>query len=292
MAASRSTAPAAIAAPRRWTKSSPTNIDSQPIDRAIPTTDGRLKPVASKRRASAHHVAAPRLSAPLEAEPAAERRDESFDGGRIDDECAHPLGAEQPFLGGHGVQVGAEVLDPEADRAGRLRAVDDHDGASVVGDVGDGPDRHDGTGGPQDVRDRDEARVGGDRGVEGGDRPRVVTVVAGVDERDLHAGPVAQRVQRPDPARVLVGGRHRAATRAPVGEQRRGVHPVRRRVGQRDRPDVRTEDGGDPGARLAHAAHELGEVVGVSPAHIAFVGGHVGHRGGRLGGERARRTRC
>ena len=39
--ASASAARRAIAAPRRWTNSSPTYIVSQPIARAIPSTDGR-----------------------------------------------------------------------------------------------------------------------------------------------------------------------------------------------------------------------------------------------------------
>ena len=124
--------------------------------------------------------------------------------GRVHDQRAHPLRPEQPLLGRHGVQVGAEVVEPERDGAGGLRAVDDDERAAVVGDVRDGPDRHDGTGRPQDVRDRDEPGLGGDGGVEGGDRPCVVAVVAGVDERDVHAEPVAERVQRTEPARVLV----------------------------------------------------------------------------------------
>ena len=50
------------------------------------------------------------------------------------------------------------------------------------------------------------SRVSGrDRRVEGGEGPRVVAVVTGVDELDLDAGAVAQRVQRAERARVLVG---------------------------------------------------------------------------------------
>ena len=73
------------------------------------------------------------LSASLEAEPAAERRDEPLDRARIDHEGAHPLGPEQPLLGRHGVGVRAELVEAERDRAGGLGAVDDDERAAVVG---------------------------------------------------------------------------------------------------------------------------------------------------------------
>ena len=58
---------------------------------------------------------------------------------------------------------------------------------------------------PQHVRDRDALGPRRDRGIERGERPVVVAVVAGIDERNLDAISVAQRVQRPDPDRVLMG---------------------------------------------------------------------------------------
>ena len=186
------------------------------MERAIPTTRrpvpaGRLEPAGvrpPRRAAGAVHA--------LEAEPAGERRDEPLDRRGVHGERAHPLRPEQPLLGGQRVQVGAEVLEPERDRAGRLGAVDDDERATVVGDLRDGPDRHDGTGRPQHVRDRDEPGVGGDGRVEGGDRPGVVAVVTGVDDGEVDVEAVADRVQRTDAAGVLVGGRHRPAAGPPV----------------------------------------------------------------------------
>ena len=89
-----------------------------------------------------------------------------------------------------------------------------------MGDVGDGPDGHDGAGRPQDMRDRDEPGVGGDGGVEGGDGPGVVAVVARVDEREVDVVAVADRVERADPARVLVGV---VTARPPVRQSGRSV---------------------------------------------------------------------
>ena len=163
---------------------------------------------------------------------AAEGGREPLDRRAAGDERAHPLRTEQPLLGGDGVQVRPEVVETERDGAGGLRPVDHHDRAPVVRELGDPGDRHDRPGRPQHVRDRDQPGPGRDRGIERGERPVVVAIVAGVDERDLDAVSVAQRVQRPDAAGVLVGGRHGASAGAPVGEQRRGVHRVGRRVGQ------------------------------------------------------------
>ena len=127
-------------------------------------------------------------------------------------------------------------------------------------------------------------------GVERGERPVVVAIVAGIDERELDAVAVAQRVQRPDAAGVLVRGRHDAAARAPVGEERRGVHRVGRRMGQADGADVGPEDRRHAGPRLVHAGERLEEVVGVGAAEIALVVRDVGHRGGGLGRHRADRS--
>jgi hypothetical protein len=59
IAASRSAARRAIAAPRAYTQSSPTNMLSQPIERAIPTIDGRWKFDDSNFRASGQRTATP-----------------------------------------------------------------------------------------------------------------------------------------------------------------------------------------------------------------------------------------
>ena len=115
----------------------------------------------SNRRASGHHDG---IAGQVEAlEAAASRRAPGrgrSTARRVDHERAHPLGPEQPLLGRDGVQVGAEGIEADRDRAGRLGAVDDDEGAARVGDVGDPGDRHDGAGRPQDVRDRDEPGVG------------------------------------------------------------------------------------------------------------------------------------
>ena len=173
-----------------------------------------------------------------EAVPATEAGRQPLDRPRVDHERAHPLGPEQPFLRGDRVHVGPEIVEPDRDRTGRLRPVDDDERSARVGQRRDPGDRHDGTGRPQHVRDRDEAGVGRDGGFEGGQRPVVVAVVAGVDEGELDPEPVAQGVQRSDAAGVLVRGRDRATAGAPVGQQRRRVHPVGRRMGQADAADV------------------------------------------------------
>ena len=195
----------------------------------------------------------------LEAVPATEGRRQPLDRRPVHDEGAHAFGSEQPLLGGDGVGIRAEILEADRDGAGGLRAVDHDQGAASVGQVSDPGDGQDRAGRPQDVRDRDEPGVGRDRRIERSERPFVVAVVAGVDERDVHAIPVAQRVQRAGRAGVLVGGRHRATAGPPVGQQRRGVHPVGRGMGQRDRVDVGPDHRGDPGPRLRHPRQRLGD---------------------------------
>ena len=107
---------------------------------------------------------------------------------------------------------------------------------------------------------------------------------------DLDAHPVAQRDQRAAAPGVLVGRRHGTATGPPVGEQRRGVHPVRRGVGQRHRADVGPEHGRHAGPRLGHPLQEFDEIVRVGPPDVAFASLRLGHRRGRLGGQRTDRS--
>ena len=128
---------------------------------------------------------------------------------------------------------------------------------------------------------------GGDRGIEGGERSRIVAVVPGIDDVDLGDAPIARRDERPEPAEMLVPARDQPSTLATGGRgQRPGVHRVCRRVGQGDGADVAAEDRRDAGPSLRHPAQEVLERVRVCPPDVAFPGGDLGHRGGRLRGQR------
>ena len=85
--------------PRAWIQSSPTYIDSQPIERAIPTTDGRWKPDASNRRASVQNDTR-RAGRTLEAERAGRTRVEALDDPGSDREGAHALGPSSHLCAG------------------------------------------------------------------------------------------------------------------------------------------------------------------------------------------------
>ena len=120
----------------------------------------------------------------------------------------------------------------------------------------------------------------------------VVAVVAGIDEVDLDAQPVAERDTA---ARGRRRARARVVTtrppRAPVGQQRRGVHPVGRGVGQRDRVDVGAEHGGDAGPRLGHPlAGRRAKSSEVGAPDVALADRELGHRRGGLGGQRPDRA--
>ena len=244
-----------VAVPRRWTKSSPTYIDSQPIERAMP--DDRRPVVAGSPRTGGRRAttaASPRAVDALEAEPAAERRDEARRS-RAGSTTSAPIpsGPSSHFWAGTRVQVRAELVEPDRDRAGGLGAVDDDQRAAGVGERR----RSAATGMTAPVVHRtceiETSRVPGVIAASNAASVRVVVaVVAGVDEDELDADPVAERVQRPEAAGVLVRGRHDAAAGPPVGQQRGGVHPVGRGVGQGDRADVGAEHGRDAGARLGH----------------------------------------
>ena len=149
-----------------------------------------------------------------------------------------------------------------------------------LGDLGHGQDR---AGRPGHVRQRDEAGARRDRGLERGDRPRIVAVIAGIEHLDRGRASVAERVQRADPARMLEAGRDGAVSRLPVDGQRGRVHAIRRGVGQRHGRNVGAHDRRHPGARLGHALHDVRDGVDVAAARVALPGGDLGHRGGRLG---------
>ena len=121
----------------------------------------------------------------LEAVPAAEGRGQPVDRRPVRPTSAPiPSGPSSHFWAGTAYRSAPELVEPDRDRAGGLRAVDHDERAARVGQLGDPGDGQDRAGRPQDVRDRDEPGVGRDRRVEGGERPLVVAVVAGVDERD------------------------------------------------------------------------------------------------------------
>ena len=99
----------------------------------------------------------------------------------------------------------------------------------------------------------DTSRVSrGDGGIEGGDRPLVVAVVARVDECDVDAEAVAERVERPEGAGVFVGGRHGPVARAPVGHRVAAFMPSVVEWFSATAADVRPEDRRDAGTRLGH----------------------------------------
>jgi hypothetical protein len=75
-------------------------------------------------------------------------------------------------------------------------------------DRGDLADRQHRAGRPGHVRQRHEARAGRDRGVERGHRPRIVAIVAGLDQDEVGARSIAQGVQRPDASGVLMARGH------------------------------------------------------------------------------------
>ena len=124
-------------------------------------------------------------------------------------------------------------------------------------ELGDRGDRQDRAGRPGHVRDRDQPRIRRDRGVEGGQRPGVVAVVAGVDDLELGDATIAQRVERPQSTTVFMSSRDDTPAAPPVQGERSGVHRIGGGVGQGDARDVRAEDRGDPGPRLAHPAEQL-----------------------------------
>ena len=70
-----------------------------------------------------------------EGEAAGEGRGEDGQQLALDPQRAEPLGAEEPLLRGHGIHVDVEVADVDRDRAGRLRAVHQEQGAPRMGEV-------------------------------------------------------------------------------------------------------------------------------------------------------------
>ena len=107
-----------------------------------------------------------------------------------------------------------------------------------------------------------------------------------VDEDHLHAGSVAQLVQRPDPAGVLDAGGHDPVPGLPVDRPGADVHPVGRAVGDGDVVDVGRQHGGDRRPRLGHALEGLVPVVDLGPPVSQLVACELGHRGGRLARQR------
>ena len=189
--------------------------DRRPVVAATPRTGGR--------RATRSPSPAPSPRSKLN-QPA-ERRGQPLDRRRGPTTSAPiPSGPEQPLLGGHRVEVGAELVEAERDRAGRLGAVDDARARRARGRARRSPATgRTAPGRPQRRATRDTSRVPGVIArVEGGERPLVVAVVAGVDERELDAVPVAQRVRaaRAPPA-CSCAGRDGPVAGAPVEAQRR-----------------------------------------------------------------------
>ena len=96
------------------------------------------------------------------------------------------------------------------------------------------------------------------RGLERREGRRVVAAVTDVDEVDLDARAVAERVERPERTRVLEAGRHGAVAGPPVDRRGDRVHAVGRGVGQRDRRRVGGEHRRHRRARLGHPLQRLG----------------------------------
>ena len=191
------------------------DVHRQPADRAR-HADHRRPVVAA--RLEAPRVGPPGGVAasvdPLEAEPATERRDEVGDPRRVDDQRAHPLGAEQPLLGGR-------------PRTGRRRARRSGPGSRrpparrrrPPGRRGRGRARRSGrradrAGRPQHVRDRDQPGVGRDRGLERGDSVRSSSPSSPASTKTTST-PIRSRsaMSGPMPAGVLVGASSRHGRR-------------------------------------------------------------------------------
>ena len=158
-----------------WTKSSPTNIDSQPIERAIPTTDGRW--IAGRTRSAGRRATRPpspcavRRCSKLNQPPSA-GVSRSIDARVGPTRAPIPSGPSSHFWAGDGVQVGAEVVEangiaPAAWAPSTTTSAPRSWAISAIRATGmTAPVVH------SDVRDRDQPGAGRDRGLEGGERPR------------------------------------------------------------------------------------------------------------------------
>ena len=89
--------------PARGPTASPTNIDSQPSERAIPTIDGRWKLRRLEPARAGQQRRRPEVER-LEREERRVRRARGCPRSPADRQRAHALGAEQPLLGGQRVQ--------------------------------------------------------------------------------------------------------------------------------------------------------------------------------------------
>jgi hypothetical protein len=197
---------------------------------------------------------------------ATERRRQPIADAGGDRHGAHALRPEQPFLGGHGVDVGARRREVDRQRPDRLGAVHDQDRPAGMGDLGDARDRHDRAGCPQHVGDRDDPRALVDRRIERGQDVEFPAVRGDVHEGDVDAGPRPQVVEVPDPARVLQAGRDCPIARPPIDRPDADAHRVGRGMGQRDVGDIGGQHRRDAGARLGHPLERLLEVGRVGAA--------------------------
>ena len=209
-----------------------------------------------------------------------------------DPQRAEPLRAEEPLLRRDRVHVDAQIAHVHRDGARGLRAIDEHQRAPLMGKRGNPSDRHHEAGRPQDVRERDELRARCDELVEALEDLVVGSIARELGEAEVDAESVADRVQRPDAAGVLVTRRDRAAAVPPVDRPRSEVHAVRGRVGDRDLVELAAEHRSDAGASLVHALDRVEVVLVLRPPEVALVRLELGHRRGDLRGNGARPSPC
>ena len=191
--------------------------------------DGRRR---RPRALEARGVVAELVVRELPGEVRGERDAALFETARRDVERAGRSRPEQPLLRGDGVEVGAELLDRHGDRAGALRAVDEHRDA-VAGQLADRQHR---AVDPGDVRDPDQARPRRDLRLQGPENVRRRQVADRSDLERRSRGD--QPAEQPGMLRV---GRHDLVAGPDPQAAHDDVAALGRRARQRDllrrRPD-------------------------------------------------------
>ncbi len=190
-------------------------------------------------------------------------------------EATRRLRAAEPLLRRHGVEV--EFARVDLDRAGRLRAVDEHGNAAPFANACEVEPP---AGRPQHVRGRDQARARRDRCEDARPRRRSVTTTRAPD---AYAEPI-----RPKCSWSVV-----TISSSPVRsrpESTIAAAPARR-LRESDVLRVDVEDGGEPAPRLVTQREDALDPARAAPSvpRLAFELLH--HRGRRRRGDRPVRAR-
>ena len=267
---------------------------SQPIERAIPTIDGRWKFDDSNRRASGHGTGRPGRVDRLEREVAAEGRRETIarrrarsrarpcPPGRAATSAPRRRRRRRPVAAsstGIAPALWAPSTTTSAPRAWAISAI------PAIGMIA--PVAHS-TWETATSRVRSSIAASKAARIAAGSRPG-----ADVDEGELDAEAVAQvdtaRRCRPDARGVVVTARSPGCQS--IDQTPMFIPSVAAWVSAIS-ADIRDQHGGDRGPCLGHPLERLVEVVGVGATGRQLVRRDLGHRRGGLGRQRARPSRC